>query len=500
MDTQLADQALSVERKFTCDEGQRTFTNTLSIQRHQMSLLTLMETENYTHLQTQWHPKNQHGPEHYSAHSHVKVWWLCSIKCANSDDCCHEWFATINSRTSKKSSCPFCSRRGSKPCCLKASVASSEYIHLQQQWSTKNKLKPRDCKIGSNHKIIWECQNTCDEDLSCKHQWSTSIYARQKNGCPFCAGIKVCCKCKSLDTPKYKHLLLEWHPENLLPPSKYRPRSGTKVKWICSKTCPDSTNCRHEWYASIRVRTNGNGCPFCSNRFTTPCCVFKSLANPKYKTLQDEWHSRNTNPPSQYYIGTRTKVWWTCSNVRSNNHEWYASILDRTQGSGCPFCKRSKMEENMALELECISKTPNQQRTILKFAKQRLPGSQEGPHTSSLEADFLVRILLDTKSFDTIIIELDGQQHFHPITFGSTTTSGLTLLRQCQARDRRKLRYCARNHIPILHIAYDVPITKYKKIVEDFICLIRGQSNLMVQCLSTEHRYEYLKDYETNFD
>ena len=175
-----------------------------------MSLVALIENENYKHLKTEWHPKNKFKPEHYSATSNIKVWWLCTITCSNSEYCCHEWFARINSRTTFKSNCPFCNNGSSKPCCYKTSLASPKYLHLQQQWSTKNKIRPIDCKIGSQKKIIWECKKTCQESSSCKHEWTTTISHRKQTGCPFCAGRRICCNARSLAIPEYRHLVSEW--------------------------------------------------------------------------------------------------------------------------------------------------------------------------------------------------------------------------------------------------------------------------------------------------
>lgn len=52
------------------------------------------------------------------------------------------------------------------------------------------------------------------------------------------------------------------------------------------------------------------------------------------ENLIKQWHTKNLKKPSDYYSGSQKKVWWICSK----GHEWEAAILNRTYGSGCPYC------------------------------------------------------------------------------------------------------------------------------------------------------------------
>ena len=54
-----------------------------------------------------------------------------------------------------------------------------------------------------------------------------------------------------------------------------------------------------------------------------------------------EWNwERNTDvTPSQVTIGSHKKVWWKCNR----GHEWQATIKDRNNGRGCPYCAGKKI-------------------------------------------------------------------------------------------------------------------------------------------------------------
>ena len=60
-------------------------------------------TTTYLDIAREWHPtKNgELKPTEITAHSSKKAWWMCSKG--------HEWEDRINHRTSRNTSCPYCS-------------------------------------------------------------------------------------------------------------------------------------------------------------------------------------------------------------------------------------------------------------------------------------------------------------------------------------------------------------------------------------------------------
>ena len=112
----------------------------------------------------------------------------------------------------------------------------------------------------------------------------------------------------------------QWHPDN---PSieDFTHASNKKVKWICESG--------HEWEATVNSRTKGNGCPKCP-REIKPGSSLKE----KRPKLIGSWHP--DNPPMETVsYGSQKKYKWVCEE---DGRVWVASALNRSKGSGCPYC------------------------------------------------------------------------------------------------------------------------------------------------------------------
>jgi hypothetical protein len=207
----------------------------------------------------------------------------------------------------------------------KSEEESLEYLYptLAKEWHhIKNPMSPKDIKPEVNKLVWWICPNG--------HEYQSWVYYRtvRGRGCPFCSGRRLCEEnCLNTVNPG---LAQEWHPtkNNPLTPNQVFSHSNKKVWWVCSNG--------HEWEATICNRSNGTGCPQCPRK---PKNLQKTLLaiNPK---LSQEWHPTKNNPltPDQVLSHSHTKVWWVCSK----GHEWKATICNRSNGSGCPFCFRSR--------------------------------------------------------------------------------------------------------------------------------------------------------------
>ena len=102
--------------------------------------------------------------------------------------------------------------------------------------------------------------------------------------------------------------------------------SSRIVWWKCANG--------HKWQSTVRNRTYGNGCPYCSGR--VPIVGFNDLAT-RFPDIASEWdYEKNAgHPPSEYTVKSKQKVWWKCSL----GHSWESSICNRTdKGNGCPYC------------------------------------------------------------------------------------------------------------------------------------------------------------------
>ena len=253
-------------------------------------------------------------PEYFTQKSAQIVWWKCSKG--------HEWQASISNRT-KGSGCPYCTN-------YKALEGYNDLVttnpELAKEWNYEKNgdMKPTQFTIGSDKKVWWKCANG--------HEWQTRIANRSKEkGCPYCSSQKVLAGYNDLATAN-PELAKEWNCEKNgdLKPTQVTISSGQKVWWTCSKG--------HEWQATIASRSNGCGCPYCSDVKLLTGYNDLATTNPE---LAKEWNYEKNGDlkPTQVMKGCGKKVWWTCSK----GHDYQATINHRSNGSGCPYCSNYKV-------------------------------------------------------------------------------------------------------------------------------------------------------------
>lgn len=201
---------------------------------------------------------------------------------------------------------------------------------LANEWNFElnGNLKPENVAPNSQIKVWWKCKNG--------HCWFAKVANRNKlgRGCPYCCGQKVCAdNCLSTLRPD---LLIEWHDKNAISPHDVSIGSGKKVWWRCKNN--------HEWIATIYKRVYGTGCPYCAGK---KVCKDNCLLTLR-PDLSNEWSDKNMFSPNDVTIKSGKKVWWECKN----NHEWMATVADRTGGRGCPYCAGKKVcKDNCLLTL-----------------------------------------------------------------------------------------------------------------------------------------------------
>lgn len=136
-------------------------------------------------------------------------------------------------------------------------------------------------------------------------------------------------------------LVKEWHPSKngQLIPFDFAPKSNKVVWWKCPK------GDEHEWKAKIYSRTDGNSCPVCSGHKVVSSNCLATL-NPE---LASQWHpSKNSElTPFDVTPNSGKKFWWKCP--KGNDHEWFASVDNRTRGRGCPICSNKIVVESNSL-------------------------------------------------------------------------------------------------------------------------------------------------------
>lgn len=205
---------------------------------------------------------------------------------------------------------------------------------LLRQWDTEKNadLTPYTVSYGSQKKPYWRCDRG--------HSWQATVFSRTAGaGCPYCAGKRVWRDGNDLASA-FPEVAAEWHPMKNAPltPGDVRPGTHRRVWWKCKAA-------GHEWYAEVKSRAQGCGCPVCANRIVLP--GFNDLAT-THPALALEWNAEKNNglTPADVVSGTDRRVWWRCR--KNPKHEWRAAISSRVGGMGCPICagKRVRAGEN----------------------------------------------------------------------------------------------------------------------------------------------------------
>lgn len=327
-------------------------------------------------LAEEWNYEKNGGltPKMFTAGSGKRVWWKCWRG--------HEWLSSIANRN-KGRECPVCSGTGSSmpeqgiafylvQCCdieQRAKINGQEvdiflpkynvgieydgrYFHAnrgeEDNAKTENlnaaniilfRVKESDSNTVVNHDINFKA-----DDMGSNYEWAlkqllvllesvteTGLFAPisidvDRDYLSIRERFRLIIKENSVAT-QYPNLINEWNFERnrSLSPEMFSSGSSEKVWWKCSKG--------HEWKATVANRTQGNGCPYCSNRKLLVGFNDLATTNPE---VAKEWNYEKNAPilPTQVFLGSPKRFWWKCSN----GHEWNSTVLNRKQGNGCPYC------------------------------------------------------------------------------------------------------------------------------------------------------------------
>lgn len=254
-------------------------------------------------------------PESFAPNSGKRVWWICTKG--------HEWQATIDKRNNG-TGCPYCSNQK----ILKGyNDLQTTNLSLAKEWNFKmnGSLTPNDVTCNSEKRVWWICNKG--------HEWQAAISSRNEGcGCPYCSGRSAVEGINDLQTIN-PTIADEWNYEkNDKLPMDFKSGSHKKAWWQCKKG--------HEWEATIDSRSRGNGCPYCSGRYVVKGENDLKTVNP---ILAGEWnYKKNLGlTPEDVKPNSNKKVWWICVK----GHEWEATISNRNQGKGCPYCSGRKKQK-----------------------------------------------------------------------------------------------------------------------------------------------------------
>jgi len=363
-------------------------------------------------------------PTNLTHGSGKKANWICKKG--------HTWKARIYSRTGLKTHCPYCSNQ--KVC--KDNCLETTHPKLTKEWSNKNKLKPTEVIAGSNKKAWWEC-------MRCKQEWEATLNDRANRGdtCPYCSNRKVC-KSNCLKTT-HPESTKEWSNKNKLKPTEVVAGSHKKVWWKCKE-------CKQEWKTSIIIRVKyKSNCPFCSNKKVYK----KNCLNNTHSYLIKEWdwelNKKEGLDPTKLTYGSHKKAWWICNK----NHKYKCRINHKVNNSGCPICKESKGEKEIAKILYKLN---------IRYKRQ-----YRFKHFNKYPFDFALFKKYARKPY--AVIEYQGEQHYKPVKFGGIDLfHAKYILQTTKQNDKIKKEYCKNNNMKFIEIKY-THFNKIETIINSFL-------------------------------
>lgn len=206
----------------------------------------------------------------------------------------------------------------------------------------------------------------------------------------------------------------------LTPDNIYINSYSFKLSFICFV-------CKEVFNATWNNVQRGNGCGICKGKQVSKTTSLLFLR----PDLVEEWSSKNLFGSESVTQGSDKVVLWKCKKC---GREWCASISNRSQGSGCPRCRKSRGEK----------------RIVAFFVKENILFIPQ--HTFS-DCKNIRRLPFDfyLPEYNTTL-EYQGQQHYNICKnwfFGDQKE-----LLYLQRNDAIKLKYCNENNIPIIIIPY----------------------------------------------
>lgn len=225
-------------------------------------------------LASEWHPTKNGNltPHDVTENTGQKVWWI--------GKCGHEWSATVASRNSSGTGCPYCA--GQKVCIDNCLMTNEPNLAVEWNYNKNNNLTPYDVVHGSGKIVWWVCKHG--------HEWEACIVRRRDDnlGCPYCSGRRLLVGFNDMWTtnPKLAAMLNDPNDGYVNTQS-----NSTRVDWKCPK-CNDVIRDK----SINHISGSGLSCPNCSDGISYPEKVMYHILkqlniNFKYDTTM-EWSNR----------------------------------------------------------------------------------------------------------------------------------------------------------------------------------------------------------------
>lgn len=275
--------------------------------------------------------------------------------------------------------------------------------------------------------------------------WQTpKCHINKKHGCPECGKIKAN-KSNQLRSIKASQEFVD--KAKLVHDDKY---DYSKVNYVNNHTkvciiCPE----HGEFYQIPNSHLNGEGCSKCN---------IHKIGNNIRKTTNGyieeaiQIHGDKYDYSKVNYIDKETKICIICPK----HGEFWQSPNKHLYRQGCPKCKESKLESNMALLLTNHNIAYEQQKCFSWLGRQKL--------------DFYLPDY-------NVAIECQGEQHFKPVEYWG----GEEKLKHCKKLDSIKYDKCNLNNVKILYFA-----EKSNKIPSKYLSHIFTNENDLLNYIEKE--------------
>lgn len=131
----------------------------------------------------------------------------------------------------------------------------------------------------------------------------------------------------------------DYQKNEILNPYDVTAYSSKRAWWLCDNG--------HSYSSVISGRSNGRGCPYCTNKIINDCNCIATLS----PNLVKEWNFKENNKlgitPYNTSLGSHKMASWICPH----NHQYESIIKDRGRGHGCPYCSGKKVSIEKSLSI-----------------------------------------------------------------------------------------------------------------------------------------------------
>lgn len=204
-------------------------------------------------------------------------------------------------------------------------------------------------------------------------------------------------------------LLADWDYDANAPltPDDFTPYSNKYAFWKCHK-------CGYKWRATISNRSYGRGCSVCSNKVVVSGLNDLATTHPE---LAKQWHPTKNGllQPSSVSYGQGKKVWWICPE----GHEYQATILHRSSGTGCPICNSGRQ-------------TSFAEQAIFFYVKKLYPDAvsrYRAPFLGRMELDIYIPSIKTAIEYDGIAWHTDDKKNREQRKYNACKSNGIKLIR-----------------------------------------------------------------------